>query len=341
MISMLNLKDPDELDLLFKQAYAVKKHTVGTNVYFRGIIELSNICTKNCFYCGIRKGNTEVQRYMMTFEEVIEAAVWSHEQGYGSIVIQSGERSDAEFTGFISSLLKEIQIRTNGELGITLSLGEQTEDTYRQWFELGAHRYLIRIETSNPILYHTLHPADHSWSKRIECIRTLKRLAYQTGTGVMIGLPGQTVEHLAEDIQFFMDEDIDMIGMGPFIPHHGTPYHNLVNGFDGEAALERALKMIAVCRIAMPDINIASTTALQALNPTGREMGLLAGANIIMPNITDTKYRASYTLYEGKPCLDENASQCIGCLENRITSIGESIGYRQWGDSLHYVNRKS
>ncbi len=341
MISMLSITDPVELDKLFKQAYEVKKQTVGTNVYFRGIIELSNICTKNCFYCGIRRDNTEVERYMMTFEEAVEAALWSHQQGYGSIVIQSGERSDSEFTDFIDSLLFEIHKRTNGELGVTLSLGEQTEEVYRRWFELGAHRYLIRIETSNPLLYQTLHPADHSWAKRVECIRTLKKLGYQTGTGVMIGLPGQTVEHLAEDIQFFIDEDIDMIGMGPFIPHHGTPYHELVNGFDGEAALEQALKMIAVCRIAMPDINIASTTALQALNPTGREMGLLAGANIIMPNITDTKYRGSYTLYEGKPCLDENASQCIGCLENRIKSIGENIGYRQWGDSLHFINRKS
>lgn len=337
LIEMLSLKDKDEIEALYKQAYEVKKLHSGTVVYFRGIIELSNICTKNCYYCGIRNDNQAMDRYLMSKTEVLEAAKWAWEQNYGSIVLQSGEREDAWFVSYVDELLQEIKALSKGELGITLSLGEQSESVFRKWQESGAHRYLLRIETSNPELYKTLHPADHSYDRRLDVIRTLKRLGWQTGTGVMMGLPGQTLEDLANDILFFYDEDIDMLGMGPFIPHHDTPLGHLVNGYDGSAALELALKMIATCRIALKDINIASTTALQALNPTGREMGLLAGANIIMPNITDTKYRANYQLYDNKPCLDENASQCVHCLENRIESIGETVGYKQWGDSKHFL----
>jgi biotin synthase len=195
-------------------------------------------------------------------------------------------------------------------------------------------------ETSSPTLYQKLHPADHDWQKRWDCLRTLKKLGYQTGTGVMIGLPYQSLEDLAKDVQFFYDEDIDMLGMGPFIPHSETPLADALPEYNGDVQLELALKMIAVCRILLKDVNIASTTALQALKPDGREMGLLAGANIIMPNITDSKYRSNYQLYNGKPCLDENASLCRNCLENRVGSIGETIGYDQWGDSPHYNKSK-
>ncbi len=340
LIEMLSLQNKDEVEALYKRAYEVKRQNCGTVVYFRGIVELSNICTKNCFYCGIRKDNQSTDRYLMGKAEVLEAARWAWEQNYGSIVLQAGEREDAWYVSYVNELLQEIKTLSNSELGITLSLGEQTEEVFRTWQESGAHRYLIRIETSNPTLYKTLHPADHSFERRLDVIRTLKKLGWQTGTGVMMGLPGQTIEDLANDILFFYDEDIDMLGMGPFIPHHDTPLKHLVQGYDGDAALELALKMIAACRIALQDINIASTTALQALNPTGREMGLLAGANIIMPNITDTKYRGNYQLYDNKPCLDENASQCVHCLENRIASIGETVGYKEWGDSKHYQNSR-
>lgn len=341
LIEMLSLSGKDELEELYKRAYQVKKEHVGTKVYFRGIIELSNICTKNCYYCGIRRDNANNNRYIMQKSEVLEEAEWAWKQGYGSIVMQAGEREDKWFVSLVADLLKEIKSLSNGELGVTLSLGEQTEETLKLWQSSGAHRYLIRIETSNQELYKQLHPADHSFTRRLETIRTLKKLGWQTGTGVMTGLPGQTVEDLANDILFFYDEDIDMLGMGPFIPHKDTPLGHLVEAFDQEHALEAGLKLIATCRIALKDINIASSTALQALNPTGREMGLLAGANIIMPNITDVKYRASYQLYEGKPCLDENASECVHCLERRIESIGEEIGYKMWGDSPHFTGRKS
>jgi len=341
LIKLLSLQDKAEIQALFNRAYEIKVQNVGNTVFFRGIIELSNICTKNCFYCGIRRDNSNVERYLMTKEEVIEAALWSYEQGYGSVVIQSGEREDDLFTSLITETLYEIKEASKGELGITLSLGEQTFDVYKKWYDAGAHRYLLRIETSNPDLYQKLHPKDHNWEHRVQCLKDLKSIGYQAGTGVMIGLPHQSIEDLANDILFFYDMDIDMLGMGPFIPHTDTPFKGFADDFVAETALENALKMIAVCRIALPDINIASTTALQALNPTGREMGLLAGANIIMPNITDTKYRSNYQLYDGKPCLDENATMCRGCLENRIRSIGETIGYNQWGDSAHHRNKSS
>lgn len=340
LIRMLSITDPMELSSLFEQAYEVKKRHVGTTVYFRGLIELSNICTKNCYYCGIRSGNHNVQRYTITREEVLEEAQWCYEQRYGSIVLQAGERTDASWTDFVTGLVKDIKDLSDGKLGITLSLGEQSEDTYRRWYQAGAHRYLLRIETSDPQLYKTLHPSDHSYSDRLACLRLLKSLNYQTGTGVMIGLPGQTFENLADDILFFYDMDIDMLGMGPFIPHHQTPLADYEQHWSGKQALEMGLKMIAACRIALKDVNIASTTALQALDGHGRELGLKAGANIIMPNITDTRFRRGYQLYEGKPGLDENALSSRIALEKSILSIGETIGYDEWGDSRHFRKRR-
>jgi len=339
LIDILSISDEAELQSLYKRAYEIKKQYVGTKVYFRGIIELSNICSKNCFYCGIRSGNPDFKRYTISIDEALAEAKWCYEQRYGSLVIQAGERTDDAWVNYVSELIRGIKQLSEGKMGITLSLGEQSEDVYRRWFEDGAHRYLLRIETSDPELYKTLHPADHSFESRKKCLELLRKVGYQVGTGVMVGLPGQTIESIADDILFFYDIDVDMLGMGPYIPHHGTPLAHLVEGFDENKALKLGLKLISACRIALKDINIATTTALQALHPEGREMGLLAGANVLMPNITDTKYREGYQLYEGKPCMDENADQCIGCLSRRIESIGESIGFDEWGDSKHYFTR--
>lgn len=339
LIKMLSITDEAELQELYNRAYKIKKATVGTKVYFRGIIELSNICSKDCYYCGIRSGNPEFQRYTISLEEALAEAKWCYEQHYGSLVIQAGERTDKAWVDLVSDLIRGIKQLSDGKLGITLSLGEQSEEVYGRWFKDGAHRYLLRIETTNPELYKTLHPADHNFEHRRNCLKLLRKVGYQVGTGVMVGLPGQTIDDIANDILFFYDEDVDMLGMGPYIPHHGTPLAHLVKSFDGNTALKMGLKMIAVCRIALRDVNIATTTALQALHPEGREMGLLAGANVLMPNITDTKYREGYQLYEGKPCMDENADQCVGCLSRRIASIGETIGFDEWGDSKHYHKR--
>ncbi|NOZ14033.1 MAG: [FeFe] hydrogenase H-cluster radical SAM maturase HydE [Acidobacteria bacterium] len=328
-----------EAQALYRKAYRVKLEQVGKLVYFRGIIEFSNICTKNCYYCGIRRDNHKFKRFSMTEGEILQCAELAWNYRYGSIVLQAGERSDAEFVEFVEKILKKIKKMSGGSLGITLSLGEQAADTYRRWFEAGAHRYLIRIETSSRKLYRSLHPEDHDFDRRVSCIAALRDIGYQVGTGVMIGLPGQTEEDLADDILFFREMDVDMIGMGPYILHRDTPLAKNVSGFDPARQLRLGLNMIAAARIALKDVNIAATTALQALDPKGRELGLQAGANIVMPNITHTRYRSGYRLYDSKPCLDENAGVCRACLSHRIRDIGEEIGYNQWGDSPHFSRR--
>lgn len=339
---LLNLKEPEDMQRLFTTAYAVKAEKIGKTAWFRGIVEFSNICSKDCFYCGIRRSNSNIQRFAIPEEDIVKSAVWAWQQNYGSAVLQSGERYDAEFVDMVERILLAIKQQTNGELGITLSLGEQSEETYRRWFAAGAHRYLLRIETSNAELYSKLHPADHDFKKRLECLNRLRRCGYQVGTGVMIGLPFQTIAHLAEDILFFKKIDIDMIGMGPFIYHKDTPLAQYQKefGLPDDQLLNLGLRMIAVTRLVLRDVNIAATTALQALKENGRELGLLAGANVIMPNTTDTQYRESYKLYENKPCTDENASMCRGCLQKRIEGIGETIGFGKWGDSPHFAARK-
>ena len=339
LATLLDISDKDEMQELFKAAYQVKLDTVGPVAYFRGIIEMSNHCVKDCYYCGIRRSNREVERYLMDEDEVVNTAMWAHAQRYGSMVLQTGERQDDEFTEMIERILLRIKDESNGELGVTLSLGEQSEDVYRTWFNAGAHRYLLRIETTNKELYSQLHPADHSFEERLECLNKLRKVGYQVGTGVMMGLPGQTTEDLVDDIIFFKNMDIDMIGMGPYIVHDQTPLASEAENYNPDTQFEMGLKMIAVSRLFLRDVNIAATTALQALNPTGRELGLQAGANIIMPNITDTKYRKAYQLYDGKPCLEDSSGMCKGCLSKRIDSIGETIGLGKWGDSPHFEKR--
>jgi biotin synthase len=338
MLKWLNEKDPQKLEELFREARACAIRYVGPKVYFRGIIEFSNLCVKDCYYCGIRKGNANVTRFAMEEGEILECAMAAQEMDYGSIVLQSGERQDEAYVRFIEDILYKIKAATAGKLGITLSLGEQNAQTYERWFNAGAHRYLLRIETSSPALYKQLHPGDHFFEVRRECLRTLRSIGYQVGTGVMIGLPFQTYEHLVDDILFFRDEDVDMIGMGPYVPHEETPLVSEVH--DPAENFRLGLVMIALTRLLLKDVNIAATTALQALDPSGREKGVRAGANIIMPNVTPTDYRKFYQLYSHKPCLDENARQCRSCLEHRIQVAGAEIGYGEWGDSKHFFGRR-
>jgi biotin synthase len=338
LLCWLDEKDPVKLDGLFKEARACAVQYVGPKVYFRGIIEFSNHCGKDCYYCGIRKSNSNVVRFAMDEKEILECAMAAQEMDYGSIVLQSGERQDEAYVCFIEDVLRKIKDKTSGKLGITLSLGEQTQETYERWFKAGAHRYLLRIETSNPALYKRLHPEDHSFTVRRKCLGLLRKTGYQVGTGVMIGLPFQTRENLVEDILFFEKEKIDMVGMGPYVPHEDTPLAS--PGHDPAESLRLGLVMIALTRLVLKDVNIAATTALQTLDPAGREKGVQAGANIIMPNITPTDYRRFYQLYNNKPCLDENARQCKSCLEHRIRAAGAEIGYGEWGDSPHFLKKR-
>lgn len=334
--------DEEAVPLIYARAAETKARFVGRKVYFRGIIEYSSYCSKNCLYCGIRSGNQNAVRYEMTDDEVLQAARYAWENGFGSIVIQSGERSDEGFVARIEDLIRRIQRMAQNELHVTLSLGEQTLEMYRRWLAAGAHRYLLRIEVSNPELYRRLHPEDahHSYDARVQALQALREAGYQVGTGVMIGLPFQTISDLADDLIFFRDMDVDMVGMGPYVEHSDTPLFQYRDYLP--ARLERfqlTLKMTAVLRILMPDINIAATTALQTLDPLGREQALRVGANVIMPNLTPTKYRRGYLLYENKPCLDEEAEACRFCLEARIAAAGDVVAYREWGDSRHFTNR--
>jgi len=353
LVDLLSTTDHKEEVALFAYANTVTEKFYGKKIFFRGIIELSNVCQKNCLYCGIRK-SMKVHRYTMTKEEIIEQAMWAYENKYGSIVLQSGELNTPQRLDMIIEIIKELKQRTGSEpgkgLGISLSLGEMSKEDYQRLYDAGAHRYLLRIETSNPELYAKLHPDDgkHLWTKRKQSLMYLKEIGYQVGTGVMIMIPGQTIEDLANDILFFKDMDIDMIGMGPYICQHDTPIGKLwleqnknVNMKEYNKRLFRmSLKMIALSRIMLPDVNIAATTALQAINPTGREIAFNSGANMVMPILTPKKYRVDYQLYEGKPCVDDTEEECKNCLATRIKYAGKDLRLDgTWGDPLHAKDR--
>lgn len=338
---LLGLQDPGEVAALHAAAYAVKEENVGRVVYLRGLVEISNLCEKDCLYCGIRRSNSAVRRFRLDAETIVAGARQAHEARHGSLVLQGGEVQSPAHTAFIEDVLRRIHRETGGELAITLSLGEQDRDTYARWREAGAHRYLLRLETSDPLLYAQLHPPDHLWQRRLDCLHRLRETGYQVGTGVMCGLPGQTLAGLAGDLLFLRNLDVDMVGMGPYIPHRDTPLAQELDRFDPDRALELGLKMLACLRLLMPDINMAATTALQALAPRGRERGLMAGANVIMPNVTDPAVRPSYELYEGKPGLDENSATSREELARSIASLGETIGYGRPGTSPRYLRRRT
>jgi len=284
----------------------------------------------------------------MTKDEILSMALWAYENQYGSITLQSGERQDPEYCAFVSELISDITKATDGQLAMTLCLGEQSREVYQDWFNRGAQRYLLRIETTNRDLYKKMHPdtALHSFKEREACLRVLKDVGYQVGTGVMIGLPDQTPEDMVDDILFYKKHDIDMIGMGPYVVHKDTPLGEFVvaEGLDSKEAKQvrflYGLKMIAITRIYLKDVNIAATTALQALHYLGREMGLKAGANILMPIITLREYRRKYQLYDDKPCVDDDPGHCKNCLTGRVESVGDVVGFSERGDPPHFSRRQ-
>ncbi len=342
LVYLLTTRSEREKHTLFRKAYQVKKFHVGPQVYLRGLIEYSNLCRKDCLYCGIRKSNEQVSRYQMDTQEVIDLGMSAWRKGFASVVIQSGERTDKDFIKQITEIIRGIMDQSANQVGITLSCGEQTAETYREWFEAGAHRYLLRIESSSEELFRKIHPDNelHSFSTRMAALENIRKAGFQTGTGVMIGLPYQTAENLADDLLFFKSIDIDMIGMGPYIPHKNTPL-----GLSGENILtdvermDLSMRMIALARIIMPDINIATSTALQAIDEDGRLKGLLAGANVYMPNMTPLNYAENYFLYDGKPLTGDQAVKCIMEMEKRLKPLGETISYGKFGDSKHYFKR--
>lgn len=339
IITLLSLTDEKDLEQLRAAAEAKLLAERGDAVFFRGLIEFSNICTADCYYCGIRSSNYAVGRYQLTEHQMVDAALWCAHEGYGSIVLQSGERRDAAFVDFVERVVGAIKAQSRSSvlpdgLGITLCVGEQCEESYRRFFAAGAHRYLLRIESTSETLFSRIHPPAQKLSDRISCLKVLKRIGYLVGTGVMIGLPGQKIEDLARDILFFRKQGIDMIGMGPYIVHSQTPLAAEAHryGMAPDDAFILSLKMIAVTRLVLHNVNIAATTALQSIKHDGREWGLRYGANVVMPQLTPTEVRKEYSLYEGKPCVDENSEQCRSCLTRRIESVGRVVASNVWGD---------
>ena len=335
--------DDEQASVLYRKAAEIKTKYLGNVVFLRGLIEYSNICGKNCLYCGVRRINHLIERYTLKDEEVMEAALNAHRLRFGSIAIQAGENSSDSFADHIELLIRSIRQKTNNELGITLSLGEQATDVYQRWFDAGAHRYLLRIEASGIDLYRKVHPDDdmHDYNRRIACLKALKETGYQTGTGVMIGLPFQTIDNLADDIIFMRNFDIDMCGMGPFIEHSDTPLGS--RGTDNLFLRERfglTLRMIAIIRIIMKDINIVASTAMQAIDNAGREKAILCGANVVMPNITPVSYRPNYRIYEKKPDYREVNENNVSGL-NLSLIPGTTIGLGSWGDPVHFYKRRA
>ena len=341
VIRLLRL-DQEESKLLYLRSKEIKEKYVGNKVYLRGLIEFSNICAKDCLYCGIRKSNDTYDRYNLQNEDILEAVKFANEAKYGSVVLQSGELESPAFTERVETLVQQISDAFDPKLGITLSCGEQSEDTYRRWKNAGADRYLLRIETSNEELYYRIHPRDpkHSFQNRLAALQRLKDLGYQTGTGIMVGLPTQTIEDIADDILFMQKYDMDMCGIGPYIESENTP---LAKEFENPMSLDDrfhlALKTISIIRIMMKDVNIAASTALQSIDKVGREKAINVAANIFMPNITPTENRKEYLLYDNKPCIDESASECQSCVIGRIALTGNEVAYDELGTSKHYERR--
>ncbi len=309
------LSDDKKNTKIFEKADKIRRENVGDEVHLRGLIEFSNICKRQCKYCGLRSENKNIERYRILKDELLVYAKNAINLGYRTLVLQSGE--DEYFdTDKLAEIVKAIK---EFDVALTLSIGEKSYDEFKALKQAGADRYLLRIETTDKKLYEEMHP-NASFENRMRCLYDLKKLGYETGTGCLVGLPKQTTESLADDILFFKELDADMVGIGPFIPHKETP---LAEAKQGD--FWQALKVMALTRINLPDINIPATTAMETINPNGRIIALQSGANVVMPNVTSTEYRAKYEIYPGKICINDNPDKCRGCIENKIKSIGRTI----------------
>lgn len=313
IIELLKTRD----DEIFHLADNIRKKYKGDEVHLRGLVEFSNICRCNCFYCGLRAENKKLERYRLTEDEILYCCRTAVNADYKTIVLQSGE--DVYWTAErICSLIKKIK---QYDVAITLSIGERSYDEYKMFKEAGADRYLLRIETTDKNLYKSLHP-NMSYENRVQCLKNLKSLGYETGTGCLVGLPNQTIESLADDILFFKELNADMVGVGAFIPHPETPLAGQKTD-----AFDLALRVMAITRIILPDINIPATTAMESMRPNGRIIALQSGANVVMPNMTEGDYRRKYELYPGKICVNDSPNKCVSCIKVKIEAIGRKISH--------------
>ncbi len=333
----LREEDAEKLNLLWRSADETRRRHVGDAVHLRGLVEISNYCCRQCAYCGLRAGNFHVERYRMTEDEILACAHQAVRFGYGTVVLQSGEDYGIE-REWLANVIRRIKQET--PLAVTLSLGERPDEDLIAWREAGADRYLLRFETSDPELYSLIHPAGpHPRpGNRLDILRLLRSLGYEIGSGVMVGIPGQSFSSLANDIDTFRALDLDMVGVGPYIGHPETPLGSgkTVRVLPKEEQVPNTelmtYKVVALTRLVCPQANIPSTTALATLNRAlGRELGLQRGANIVMPNLTPPKYRVKYEIYPAKVCIDETADQCHVCMLGRIQRIGRTVGKGKGG----------
>lgn len=300
------------------EAVRLRKQYYGDKVFTRGLIEFTNYCKNNCYYCGIRNGNRHVDRYRLTEDEILECCQMGYELGYHTFVLQGGEDPyyhDERMEHIIRAVKNQFP-----DCALTLSLGEKSYESYRRFREAGADRYLLRHETADETLYRSLHPSSMSLKARKQCLFDLKELGYQVGAGFMVGAPGQTLEYLAEDLVFLKDLNPHMVGIGPFVPHHDTKFAEEPAG-----SVDLTLFLLSVIRILLPQVLLPATTALGTLDPRGREKGFQAGANVVMPNLSPVKNRKQYELYDNKICTGEEAAECRGCLTRRVESVGYEI----------------
>lgn len=317
-INILNNIDAETSEYLFEKAREVTRNNFGNAIYTRGLIEFTNYCKNNCHYCGIGAGNTNADRYRLTREDILSCCSTGYELGFRTFVLQGGEDnyySDEDIVDIITAIKQSYP-----DCAITLSIGEKSYDSYKKYYEAGADRYLLRHETANEEHYKKLHPQNLSLANRKQCLYNLKEIGFQVGTGFMVGSPHQTTQNLAEDLLFIKEFNPQMVGIGPFIPHSETRYAKETAG-----SLELTLVLIGLIRLLLPNALIPATTALGTINSQGREKGILAGANVVMPNLSPVAVRKKYSLYDNKICTGEEAAECRFCLSNRMKNIGYEL----------------
>ena len=311
-------RTPELAEYLFSLAREERHQYYGHGVYVRGLIEFTNYCRNDCLYCGIRKSNLNANRYRLTEEEILSCCQSGYSLGFRTFVLQSGE--DLSYTtADICRIVSKIRNR-HPDCAVTLSIGEKSRSEYQAYYDAGAERYLLRQETSNPGHYRRLHPPELSIENRKRCLYDLREIGYQVGCGIMVGTPGQTPEYIIEDLRFMQKLDPQMIGIGPFIHHKDTPFRNQPDG-----TLQDTLHLLAILRLMFPHILLPATTALGTIHPLGREMGIKAGANVVMPNLSPRGVRKKYLLYDGKICTGDEAAECRACMERRIAAAGYKV----------------
>ena len=321
-------EDKETIEYLAAKAREVREKIYGKEVYLRGLIEFTNYCKNDCLYCGIRRSNKNAERYRLTEEQILSCCESGYKLGFRTFVLQGGE--DMYFSDeVLVPLVKEIKKRYP-DCALTLSVGEREKDSYQKLFDAGADRYLLRHETADKEHYESLHPAELSFDHRMKCLWDLKEIGYQVGCGMMIGSPNQTVKHLIKDLRFLQEFKPEMVGIGPFIPHHDTPFANCETG-----SVEITLKLLSIIRIMLPEVLLPATTALGTADGLGREKGILAGANVVMPNLSPTDVRDKYLLYDNKICTGDEAAECIRCMSLRVTKVGYEVVQKR-GDHIRF-----